>query len=89
MSKKRFSREGIIGKLRHADVLLGQGKKVAEIVKALRITDVTYYRWRQEFGSMTTTLFSHICGGRGLRLKELWLNVLTRPGPHSCILQHR
>jgi len=29
MSKKRFQREEITGKLRHADVLLGQGKKVA------------------------------------------------------------
>ena len=46
MPTKRFTPEQIIGKLRHADVLLGQGKKVAEIVKALGITDVTYYRWR-------------------------------------------
>jgi len=27
---------------------------VAEIVKALGITDVTYYRCRQEFGGMTS-----------------------------------
>jgi putative transposase len=54
MPKKRFQPEEIIGKRRHADVLLGQGKKVAEIVKARGITDVTSYRWRQEFGGMTT-----------------------------------
>ena len=54
MPKKRFRPEEIIGKLRHADVLLGQGQKVAEVVKALGITDVTYSRWRQEFGGMTT-----------------------------------
>ena len=53
MPTKRFTPEQIIGKLRHADVLLGQGKKVAEIVKGLGITDVTYYRWRQEFGGMS------------------------------------
>ena len=47
MPKKRFRPEEIIGKLRHADVLLGQGKRIAEIVKVLGITDVTYYRWRQ------------------------------------------
>jgi len=35
-------------------VLLGQGKKLAEIVKALGITDVTDYCWRQEVGGMTT-----------------------------------
>jgi len=43
MPKKRFQPEGIIGKLRHADVLLGQGKKIAEIVKALGVTEVTYH----------------------------------------------
>ncbi len=54
MPKKRFQPEEIIGKLRHADVLLGQGKKLAELVKALGVTDETYYRWRQEYGRMTT-----------------------------------
>ncbi len=44
MSKKRFTPEEFINKLRQADVLLGQGKKVAEIVKTLGITDVTYWR---------------------------------------------
>ena len=63
MPKKRFQPEEIIGKLRHADVLLGQGKKLAEVVKALGVSDVTYYRWRQEFGGMSTT--------QAKRLKEL------------------
>ena len=63
MPKKRFQPEEIIGKLRHADVLLGQGKKVAEVVKALGVTDVTDSRWRQEFGGMSTT--------QAKRLKEL------------------
>jgi putative transposase len=63
MSQKRFTPEEIINKLRHADVLLGQGKKVPEVAKALGITDVTYYRWRQEYGGMTTA--------QAKRLKEL------------------
>ena len=54
MPKKQFQPGENIGKLRHADVLLGQGKRVADVVKALGITEVTYYRWRQEFGGMTT-----------------------------------
>jgi hypothetical protein len=41
MSKKRFTPEEINGKLRHADVLLGQDKKVTEIAKVLGITDIT------------------------------------------------
>jgi len=63
MPQKRFTPEQIIGKLRHADVLLGQGRKVAEVVKALGVTEVTYYRWRQEYGGMTTA--------QAKRLKDL------------------
>ena len=55
MAKIRFIPEEIINKLRHPDVLLGQGKTVAEIVKVPGITDVTYYRWRQEYGGTATT----------------------------------
>jgi transposase-like protein len=53
MSKKRYRPEEIIGKLREADVLISQGKKVVDVIKALGITDVTYYRWRQEYGGMS------------------------------------
>ena len=52
MAKKRFRPEDIIAKLREADVLLSQGKAVAEVVKALAISEVTYYRWRKEYGGM-------------------------------------
>jgi len=33
MSKKRYSPEEISGKLREADVLLSQGKKVVDVIK--------------------------------------------------------
>ena len=52
MAKKRFRPEEIIAKLREADVLLSQGQAVAEVVKALAISEVTYYRWRKEYGGM-------------------------------------
>jgi putative transposase len=50
MPKKRFQPEEIIGRLRYADVLLDQEKNVAEVVKPLGVTDVTYYRSGQEYG---------------------------------------
>ncbi len=40
MPQKALHSDEIIGKLRHADVLLGQGKKVTEVVKTLGVTDV-------------------------------------------------
>ena len=63
MPRKGYRAEEIIAKLREADVLLGQGKKVAEVVKALGVSEVTYYRWRQEYGGMSVP--------QAERLKEL------------------
>ena len=63
MPKRRYRPEEIIGKLREADVLISQGKKVVEVIKALGVTDVTYYRWRQEYGGMSVPQVK--------RLKEL------------------
>ena len=55
MPKKRYRPEDIIAKLREADILISQGKTVAETIKQLGVSDVTYYRWRKEYGGMTTT----------------------------------
>jgi transposase-like protein len=63
MPKKRHTAEEIIGKLREADVLLAQGRKVADVAKVLAVTEVTYYRWRQEYGGMKVS--------QAKRLKEL------------------
>ena len=63
MPKKRYRPEDIIAKLREADILISQGKTVAETIKQLGVSDVTHYRWRKEYGGMTTTQVK--------RLKEL------------------
>jgi transposase-like protein len=52
MSKRKYSSEEIIHKLREADVLLGQGKSILEAVKQLGITDQTYFRWRKAYGGL-------------------------------------
>jgi len=50
--KTRVQPEAIIEKPQHAAILLGQGKKIVEIVRTLGITEVTHYRWHQEYGRM-------------------------------------
>ena len=52
MARKRYTTEEIIRKLREADVLLGQGQAVAEVVRQMGVTSVTYYRWRKEYGGL-------------------------------------
>ena len=63
MPQKRYRPEEIIAKLRAAEVLLGEGKKVPEVVKALGIHEVTYYRWRKEYGGLKVS--------QAKRLKDL------------------
>jgi hypothetical protein len=41
MARKRYTAETIIRKLREAEVLQGQGKTIAEIIKQLGVTEHT------------------------------------------------
>src|SRR5688500_11749664 len=52
MSQKRHTAEEIVAKLRQVDVLTAQGRTVAEAIRQIGVTEVTYYRWRQEFGGL-------------------------------------
>ena len=63
MPQKRHKPEEIVAKLRQVDVLVSQGKPVAEAVRSIAVTEVTYYRWRQEYGSLK--------GDQVKRLKDL------------------
>lgn len=63
MPRKRFSTEQIVRKLREAEVLISQGKTVAQVCKHLGVTDQTYYRWRREYGGLKMD--------QAKRLKEL------------------
>jgi transposase-like protein len=54
MPRKRHKPEEIVAKLRQVDVLVSQGQGVAEAVRSIGVTEVTYYRWRQEFGGLKT-----------------------------------
>lgn len=54
MPRKRFTPEQIIQNLREAEVLLAQGKTIAQVCRKVGITDQTYYRWRKEYGGIRT-----------------------------------
>jgi putative transposase len=52
MGRKRHKPEEIIAKLRQVDVLTAQGTPVVEAIRSTGLTEVTYYRWRQEYGGL-------------------------------------
>lgn len=55
MKSKRYTTEQIITNLRRIDVLVNQGKTVAEAVREVGITETTYYKWRKEYRGMSVT----------------------------------
>ena len=63
MPKKRYTPEEIVAKLRQVDVLVSQGPNIADAIRQIGVSEVTYYRWRQEYGGLKTDQVK--------RLKEL------------------
>jgi putative transposase len=52
MPSKRHKPEEIVARLRQVDVLVSQGQSVAAAIRTIGVTEVTYYRWRQEYGGL-------------------------------------
>lgn len=51
---KRHKPEEIVAKLRQVDVLHGQGMAMSDAIRQVGITEVTFYRWRKQYGGMRT-----------------------------------
>lgn len=54
MPQTKHKPEEIIAKLRQVDVLVSQGRSVAEAIRSISLTQFTYYGWRKEFGGLKT-----------------------------------
>jgi putative transposase len=52
MSRKRYTPEQIIGKLREAEVALSQVETTGQVCRTLGIAEQTFYRWRREYGGL-------------------------------------
>jgi putative transposase len=55
MRKKSHTPEEIVSKLRQVDVVVSQGTPVADAIRSIGVTEVTYYRWRQEYGGLKSS----------------------------------
>ena len=63
MSKRNYKPEEIVSKLRQVDVLHSQGMTIADAIRQIGVSEVTFYRWRKEYGGMKADKLK--------RLKEL------------------
>ena len=49
---KRAKPEEIIAKLREVEVRLSRSETTGQAVRAIGVTEQTYYRWRKEYGGL-------------------------------------
>jgi putative transposase len=49
--------------LRQVDVVTSQGMPIADAIRSIGVTEVTYYRWRKEYGGLKA--------GQVKRMKDL------------------
>ena len=52
MGRVKHTAEQIIAKLHEVEVLQSQGKSVAEAVRQIAVSEMTYYKWRKEYGGL-------------------------------------
>ncbi len=52
MAKKVHKPEEIVSKLRQVDVLHNQGITMADAIRQISVSEVTFYRWRKEYGGL-------------------------------------
>jgi putative transposase len=52
MPRKHHKPEEVVAKLRQVDVLVSQGQNIADAIRQIGVSEVTYYRWRQEYGGL-------------------------------------
>ena len=70
MPPKRHKPEEMVAKLRQVDVLTSQGRSVADAIRSIGVTEVTYYRWRQEFGGLKSDQVKRL---KDLETENTWL----------------
>ena len=71
--RKRHTPEQIVRKLRDADVMLTNGKDLAEVLQSLEVSEATFNRWRNQYGGMKSEEAKRLKSleGENARLKKL------------------
>jgi hypothetical protein len=88
MARKRYKPEEIVAKMRQVDVLVSQGQTMVGAIRQIGVSEVTYYRWRQEFGGLKSDSSSSenltACRLAGHRvIEDARSQVTRRRGGHN------
>ena len=60
MSKRSYKPEEIAAKLRQVNVVRSQGSTIADAIRQIAVSEVTFYRWRKEYVGMKTDQLKHL-----------------------------
>jgi putative transposase len=74
MKRHRHTPEQIVRKLREGDRLLSEGKDLAEVLRALEVSESSWNRWRSQYGGMKANEARHLreLESENARLKRLF-----------------
>jgi len=56
VTRKRYSAEEIVAKLRQVDVMIAMGRPFVEALDLVGVPENAYARWQIEYGGLTRTL---------------------------------
>ena len=76
MKRHRHTPEQAVRKVREGERLLNDGKDMAEILRALEISEATWNRWRSQYGGMKASEAKRLreLEAENARLKKLVAN---------------
>ena len=76
MKRHRHTPEQAVRKVREGERLLNDGKDLAEILRALEISEATWNRWRSQYGGMKASAAKRLreLEAENARLKKLVAN---------------
>jgi hypothetical protein len=87
MPRRKHKPEEIVVKPRQVDVLLSQGRAVAEAIRTIGVTPFTYYRWRKEFGGLKSDQVKRLKNLEKDRAIEAPLMEWMAPAPGVAMRQ--
>ena len=76
MKRHRHTPEQAVRKVREGERLLNDGKDLAEVLRALEISEATWNRWRAQYGGMKASAAKRLkeLEAENARLKRLVAN---------------
>ena len=89
---KRHTPEQVIRKLREAEVMLGEGKTIPEVAKALEVSENTFHHWRKQYGGLKAEDAKRLkeLETENRQLKQLVADKEShRPGPCGVVRAFR